>query len=58
MGLLVGPPESATDTPDRHGPLTVPEMVQFDEQLGAFTVIVEFSVLESPLASVTLIVTV
>jgi hypothetical protein len=51
-------PESVIVTPEFVGPETFPEMVQFDAQLGAMMVIVELIVLVSPLASVTLIVTV
>ena len=58
LGLLVGPAESAIVTPEIVGPETLPEIVQFEEQLGTTMLIVELTVLVSPLASVTLIVTV
>jgi len=58
LGLLVGPTESAMDTPEIVEPETFPEIVQFDEQLGATILMVELTVLVSPFASVTLIVTV
>ena len=51
-------PDIETTTPCFHGPEIVPEIVQFDEQLGALIVIVELRVLVRPLESVTLIVTV
>jgi hypothetical protein len=37
LGALVGPPESAIDTPEIVGPVTVPEIVQFVEQLADVT---------------------
>jgi len=45
-------------TPSNHGPETFPEIVQLETQLAVLMVIVELRVLDSPLASVTLIVTV
>ena len=56
--MVVALPDLDTVMPEIHGPVIVPETVQFEEQLGALIVIVELRVLVSPLESVTLIVTV
>ena len=58
MVVVVALPDLDTVMPETHGPDMVPEIVQFVVQLGALMVIVELRVLERPLASVTLIVTV
>lgn len=56
--MVVELPEMDTGIFETHGPVIVPVTVQFDEQLGALIVIVELRVLERPLESITLIVTV
>lgn len=53
--MLVCPPESATVTPETCGPLTAPEIVQFDEQVTALMVseYVTFCTVGGTLESVT-----
>jgi hypothetical protein len=49
LGLLVGPPESVIATPEIHGPITCPEIVQFVVQITAVTLKVKDCVAFEPM---------
>jgi hypothetical protein len=54
--VVVALPDLDTTTPDFQGPDTVPEIVQFDEQLGTTTSRVKFCVAFEPIPLVAVIV--